>query len=87
MLRTRFKDGLSDKGLSKAEITKRVEAQDDKGYKNSKGELITENNDLNAWINSQLNNKIKHIKHLSNMIKNMVVDQTSQDYNITLILW
>ena len=58
-LRDKFKDQLAAKGLSKAEITKRVEAQDDKGYKNSKGELITENNDLNAWINSQLNNKIK----------------------------
>ena len=59
MLRTRFKDGLSDKGLSKAEITKRVEAQDLKGYKNNKGKLIKENDNLNGWINSQLNNKIK----------------------------
>ena len=58
-LRDKYKDQLAAKGLSKAEITKRVEAQDEKGYKNSKGELITENDSLNAWINSQLNNKIK----------------------------
>ena len=58
-LREQFKDGLAAKGMSQAEISKRLEAQDKKGYKNKKGETITENTDLNAWINAQLNNKIK----------------------------
>ena len=58
-LREKFKDGLAAKGMSQAEISKRVAAQDKKGYTNAKGKTITENTDLNAWINSQLNNKIK----------------------------
>ena len=58
-LREKFKDGLAAKGMSQAEISKRVEAQDKKGYTNAKGKTITENTDLNAWINAQLDNKIK----------------------------
>mgnify|MGYP003132631676 CR=1 FL=1 len=58
-LREKFKDGLAAKGMSQAEISKRVAAQDKKGYTNAKGKTITENTDLNAWINAQLNNKIK----------------------------
>jgi len=61
--RQKYKDSLEKKGLSKKEIDKRLETQDRQGYKittgKKKGEIITENLNLNAWINSQIDNRIK----------------------------
>ena len=61
--RQKYKDSLEQQGLSKTEIKKRLEIQDEQGYKittgKKKGEIVKENPDLNAWINAQLNNKIK----------------------------
>jgi hypothetical protein len=58
--REEFKKELTDKGIdpTSKEFKETVEAQDEKGYKGKKG-TVKENNDLNAWINSQLINKMK----------------------------
>ena len=58
--REEFKKELTDKGIdpTSKEFKETVEAQDEKGYKGKKG-IVKENEDLNAWINSQLINKMK----------------------------
>lgn len=57
--REEYKKELEDQGLDpkSQEFKDKVEAQDEKGYKGKKG-IVKENNDLNAWINSQLVNKM-----------------------------
>jgi hypothetical protein len=57
--REEYKKELEDQGLDpkSQEFKDKVEAQDEKGYKGKKG-IVKENNDLNAWINSQLINKM-----------------------------
>lgn len=57
--REEYKKELIDKGLKpdSKEFKDKVEAQDLKGYQGKKG-IVKENNDLNAWINSQLVNKM-----------------------------
>ena len=61
--RQKYKDSLEKQGLSKQEVNKRLETQDQQGYKittgKNKGKIITENLNLNAWINSQIENRIK----------------------------
>ena len=57
-LRSEFKSSLSKKGLSESEIQSRLLKQDAEGYKNKKGKLVLENNDLDAWVNSYLVRKI-----------------------------
>lgn len=58
--REEFKKELVSQGLDpkSKEFKDKVEAQDEKGYQGKKG-LVKENDDLNAWINSQLVNKMK----------------------------
>lgn len=57
--REEYKKELEDSGLKpdSKEFKDKVEAQDQKGYKGKKG-IVKENDDLNAWINSQLVNKM-----------------------------
>lgn len=57
--REEFKKQLEEKGLDpkSKEFKDKVEEQDLKGYKGKKG-VVKENDDLNAWINSQLVNKM-----------------------------
>lgn len=57
--REEYKKELEEKGLDpkSQEFKDKVEEQDQKGYKGKKG-IIKENDDLNAWINSQLVNKM-----------------------------
>ena len=57
-LRSEFKSSLSKKGLSESEIQNRLLKKDAEGYKNKKGKLVLENNDLDAWVNSYLVRKI-----------------------------
>ena len=58
--REEYKKQLLEKGLDpkSQEFKDKVEQQDEKGYQGKKG-LVKENKDLNAWINSQLLNKMK----------------------------
>lgn len=58
--REEYKKELEDKGLNpnSQEFKDKVEAQDEKGYQGKKG-IVKENKDLNAYINSQLGNKMK----------------------------
>ena len=58
-LRENKRKELTDKGLTSNEINSELNKLDVKGYKNSKGNFITENNNLNGWINAQLRNKMK----------------------------
>jgi len=58
-LRENKRKELTDQGLSSNEINNELNKLDVKGYKNSKGNFITENNNLNGWINAQLRNKMK----------------------------
>lgn len=57
--REEYKKELEDGGLDpkSEEFKTKVEVQDVKGYKGKKG-IVKENDDLNAWINSQLVNKM-----------------------------
>jgi hypothetical protein len=57
--REEYKKELEEKGLDpkSQEFKDKVEEQDQKGYKGKKG-IVKENDDLNAWINSQLVNKM-----------------------------
>jgi hypothetical protein len=59
-LREEYKKELNSKGLKEntPEFNKRLEEQDEKGYKGKKG-VVKENPDLNAWINLLLPNKMK----------------------------
>lgn len=58
--REEFKKELVSQGIDpkSKEFKDKVEAQDEKGYQGKKG-IVKENDDLNAWINSQLVNKMK----------------------------
>jgi hypothetical protein len=58
--REEFKKELISQGIDpkSKEFKDKVEAQDEKGYQGKKG-IVKENDDLNAWINSQLVNKMK----------------------------
>lgn len=58
--RNEYKDELISKGFepNSKELNDRLLEQDEKGYKGTKG-IVKENDDLNAWINSQLGNKMK----------------------------
>ena len=58
-LRENKRKQLEEKGLSSNEINSALNKLDVKGYKNSEGKFITENNNLNGWINAQLRNKMK----------------------------
>lgn len=58
-LRENKRKELQDDNLSSNEINNTLNKLDEKGYKNKKGELITQNDNLNGWINSQLRNKMK----------------------------
>ena len=57
--REEYKKELQAKGLdpNSEKFKEKVEAQDQKGYQGKKG-IVKENDDLNAWINSQLVNKM-----------------------------
>ena len=57
-LRNKFRSSLSTRGLSESEIQSRLLEKDKEGYKNEKGKLVLENNDLDAWVNSYLVRKI-----------------------------
>jgi len=57
-LRNEFRSSLSKRGLSESEIQSRLLEKDKEGYKNKKGKLVLENNDLDAWVNSYLVRKI-----------------------------
>ena len=58
--REEYKEELISKGFepNSKEFKDKVQAQDEKGYQGKKG-IVKENDDLNAWINSQLGNKMK----------------------------
>jgi len=58
--REEYKKELEAKGLdpNSKEFKDKVETQDEKGYQGKKG-IVKENTDLNAYINSQLANKMK----------------------------
>lgn len=58
--RNEYKEKLISKGFEPGskELNDRLQEQDEKGYNGKKG-IVKENDDLNAWINSQLGNKMK----------------------------
>ena len=66
--REEYKKQLEAKGLDpkSQEFKDKVEAQDEKGYQGKKG-IVKENNDLNAWINSQLVNKMGNALRTGNV--------------------
>ena len=73
--REEYKKELEEKGLDpkSQEFKDKVEAQDEKGYQGKKG-IVKENNDLNAYINSQLLNKMKDALKSGNVTSQMFTD-------------
>jgi hypothetical protein len=73
--RDEYKKELESKGLdpNSKEFKDKVEAKDEKGYQSKKG-IVKENDDLNAWINSQLANKMKDALKSGNVTSQMFTD-------------
>jgi len=73
--REEYKRELEAKGLDpkSKEFKDKVEAQDEKGYQGKKG-IVKENKDLNAYINSQLLNKMKDALKSGNVTSQMFTD-------------
>lgn len=73
--REEYKKELEAKGLDpkSQEFKDKVEAQDEKGYQGKKG-IVKENTDLNAYINSQLANKMKDALKTGNVTSKMFTD-------------
>ena len=73
--REEYKKELEDGGLDpkSQEFKDKVEAKDEKGYQGKKG-IVKENNDLNAYINSQLGNKMKDALKSGNVTSQMFTD-------------
>ena len=73
--REEYKKELEAKGLDpkSKEFKDKVEAQDEKGYQGKKG-IVKENTDLNAYINSQLANKMKDALKSGNVTSQMFTD-------------
>lgn len=73
--REEYKKELESKGLDpkSQEFKDKVEAQDEKGYQGKKG-IVKENTDLNAYINSQLANKMKDALKTGNVTSKMFTD-------------
>ena len=73
--REEYKKELESKGLDpkSQEFKDKVEAQDQKGYQGKKG-IVKENNDLNAYINSQLHNKMKDALKSGNVTSQVFTD-------------
>lgn len=73
--REEYKKELEAKGLDpkSKEFKDKVEAQDEKGYQGKKG-IVKENTDLNAYINSQLHNKMKDALKSGNVTSQMFTD-------------
>ena len=58
-LREAKRKQLEDDNMPSNSINNELNILDEKGYKDANGDLVTENNNLNGWINSQLRNKMK----------------------------
>jgi len=73
--REEFKKELISKGLepNSAELKQKLEEQDKKGYEGKKG-IVKENDDLNAWINSQLVNKMNAAMKSGNVSEEAFTD-------------
>ena len=73
--REEFKKELISKGLepNSAEFKQKLEEQDKKGYEGKKG-IVKENDDLNAWINSQLVNKMNAAMKSGNVSEEAFTD-------------
>jgi hypothetical protein len=73
--REEYKKELEAKGLDpkSKEFKDKVEAQDEKGYQGKKG-IVKENKDLNAYINSQLLNKMKDALKSGNVTSQIFTD-------------
>jgi len=73
--REEFKKELVGKGLdpNSAEFKQKIEEQDKKGYEGKKG-IVKENDDLNAWINSQLVNKMNAAMKSGNVSEEAFTD-------------
>ena len=73
--REEFKKELQDQGLevNSTEFKEKLEEQDKKGYQGKKG-IVKENDDLNAWINSQLVNKMNAAMKSGNVSEEAFTD-------------
>ena len=73
--REEFKKELVSKGLepNSADFKQKLEEQDKKGYEGKKG-IVKENDDLNAWINSQLVNKMNAAMKSGNVSEEAFTD-------------
>jgi len=77
-LRENKREELKEKGLSSSEINNTLNKLDQKGYKNKNGDLVTENNNLNGWINSQLRNKMKDALKTGNVTSQKYTDEIDE---------
>jgi len=77
-LREKKRKELKEKGLSSSEINNTLNKLDEKGYKNSEGEIVLENNNLNGWINSQLRNKMKNALKTGNVTSQKFTDEIDE---------
>ena len=77
-LRSKKRKELQDKGLSSSEINSTLNKLDEKGYTNSKGVVVKENNNLNGWINSQLRNKMKVALKSGNVTSQQYTDEIDE---------
>jgi len=73
--REEFKKELINNGLepNSVEFKQKLEEQDKKGYQGKKG-IVRENDDLNAWINSQLVNKMNAAMKSGNVSEEAFTD-------------
>jgi hypothetical protein len=78
--REEYKKELEKSGLDpkSSEFKNKVEAQDEKGYQTKKG-IVKENTDLNAYINSQLGNKMKDALKTGNVTSQVFTQDIAEE--------
>ena len=78
--REEYKKELIDKGEdpNSQKFKDKVEKHDEEGYEGKKG-IVKENKDLNAWINSQLENKIKIALKTGNVTSQKFTDDIDDE--------
>ena len=74
-LREAKRKELEDNNMPSNSINNELNILDEKGYKDANGDLITENNNLNGWINSQLRNKMKAALKTGNVTSQEFTDE------------
>ena len=74
-LREAKRKQLEDDNMPSNSINNELNILDEKGYKDANGDLVTENNNLNGWINSQLRNKMKAALKTGNVTSQEFTDE------------